>query len=125
MTSEVLYVAEGGNQTERRKSVLEFVREIVEETGTDSFVLCGHVDEDIFRRLRPFQPILLHDVVEDSGFLLEELTYLCAHECAVLRAIGKDEFTTLFSLLRPDKVKRLALTGHVQIPPPSRTAPNG
>ena len=96
---KVLYVAEGGNQIERRKGVLAFVREIVEEAEIGSLILCGHVDEDIFRRLRPFQPVLLQDVGEDSGFLLEELTYLCAHECAALSVIGEDEFYHAFFIV--------------------------
>ena len=72
---KVLYVAEGGNQIERRKGVLEFVREIVEEAEIGLLILCGHVDEDIFFGALDLFNRFYFKMWEKTGVLTEELTH--------------------------------------------------
>ena len=97
-----IYVAEGGDAAQRRQAVLEFIQTGVGVDLNEALVLCGNVDPDIARRLRAFNVILLSDVAADSGFTIEELTYLVAHEASQIFGLGTDDFTHLcFYGLKP------------------------
>ena len=96
-----IYVAEGGDAAQRRQAVLEFIQTGVGLDLNEALVLCGNVDPDIARRLRAFNVILLSDIAADSGFTLEELTFLVAHEASQFFGLGTDDFTHLLGLLRP------------------------
>ena len=77
-----IYVAEGGDAAQRRQAVLEFIQTGVGLDLNEALAFCGNVDPDIARRLRAFNVILLSDIAADSGFTLEELTFLVAHEAS-------------------------------------------
>lgn len=98
----VLYVSEGGTPSERRQATLKAIQEMTQghSDTQEGFVLCGSIDDEVYKRLRPFGPIPLMHIAEDSGFTLEELTYLTAHECQELRCLGDDDFSALLTLLR-------------------------
>ena len=73
---KVIYVAEGGDPSQRREAVFDFVQSSVNDDAAEPLLLCGDIDTTILRRLRPFRPIVLNDISDDSGFSLEELVSL-------------------------------------------------
>ena len=103
----MLYTAEGGDGAQRREAILDFIQSNVADENSEPLLLCGDIDTNILRRLRPFRPIILSDISDDSGFSLEELSFLCAHQAKILRVLGEDDFTHLFSFLRPDQFQEV------------------
>ena len=78
-------------ETPPAEAVFDFVQSSVNDDAAEPLLLCGDIDTTILRRLRPFRPIVLNDISDDSGFSLEELTFLCAHQCKY-RVLGEDDY---------------------------------